>query len=288
MVDYLYGGEVVIQADATANHYKFTGKERDPETGVDYFFARYYSSALGRFLTPDWSATPVPVPYASLVDPQSLNLYSYVQNNPITGTDPDGHLIDRLETAYSSADGVLTSSESNELVDSDYLASEHTFGSGPGEPAPAAPQTPQAPQAPQAQQKKDQPELVLTPDRKKELNVPGQGREQYVDYNIGSMDSNGKVTPLPKDNDHKVELKEKLLKGAVGVCDGSRNCTDVGYATDRMVVGPGKGHSVEKRFEIDGKAARIYDPASKKAYNFVRVDASLKKGFVFNYGNDPQ
>jgi RHS repeat-associated protein len=83
----------VIQADATANHYKFTGKERDPETGVDYFFARYYSSALGRFLTPDWSATPMAVPYAKLGDPQSLNLYSYVENNPITGIDPDGHMI---------------------------------------------------------------------------------------------------------------------------------------------------------------------------------------------------
>ena len=88
---YPYGGEVVVQADATANHYKFTGKERDTETGVDYFFARYYSSALGRFLTPDWSATPAPVPYANLGDPQSLSLYSYVGNNPITGTDPDGH-----------------------------------------------------------------------------------------------------------------------------------------------------------------------------------------------------
>jgi RHS repeat-associated core domain len=59
---------------------------------VDYFGARYYSSVLGRFLTPDWSATPVPAPYASLGSPQTLNLYGYVQNNPITGTDPDGHL----------------------------------------------------------------------------------------------------------------------------------------------------------------------------------------------------
>jgi RHS repeat-associated protein len=88
---YPYGGEVVILADSTANHYKFTGKERDPETGVDYFFARYYSSALGRFLTPDWSATPVAVPYADFGDPQSLNLYAYVRNNPIAKADAEGH-----------------------------------------------------------------------------------------------------------------------------------------------------------------------------------------------------
>jgi hypothetical protein len=42
-------------------------------------------------MTPDWSATPEPVPYAKLGDPQSLNLYSYVRNNPTSFYDPDGH-----------------------------------------------------------------------------------------------------------------------------------------------------------------------------------------------------
>ena len=46
---------------------------------------------MGRFLTPDWSATPSPVPYASMALPQSLNLYAYTSNNPVTGIDPDGH-----------------------------------------------------------------------------------------------------------------------------------------------------------------------------------------------------
>jgi RHS repeat-associated protein len=69
----------------------FTGKERDAESGNDYFEARYYSSAMGRFLSPDWSAQGEPVPYASLDDPQTLNLYTYVRNNPLTSVDPDGH-----------------------------------------------------------------------------------------------------------------------------------------------------------------------------------------------------
>lgn len=69
----------------------FTGKERDGDTGNDYFGARYYASGMGRFLTPDWSADAEPVPYASLDDPQSLNLYSYVENGPLSRTDPDGH-----------------------------------------------------------------------------------------------------------------------------------------------------------------------------------------------------
>ena len=46
---------------------------------------------MGRFMSPDWSAKEDPVPYASLDDPQSLNLYGYVRNNPLARTDPDGH-----------------------------------------------------------------------------------------------------------------------------------------------------------------------------------------------------
>ena len=69
----------------------FTGKERDAETGLDYFGARYFSSAQGRFTSPDWSANPQPVPYANLRDPQTLNLYAYVRNNPLSRNDPDGH-----------------------------------------------------------------------------------------------------------------------------------------------------------------------------------------------------
>ncbi len=71
---------------------RITGKERDPETGLDYFGARYYGSNMGRFMTPDWAAKPTAVPYAQFGDPQSLNLYGYVRNNPLSKADPDGHL----------------------------------------------------------------------------------------------------------------------------------------------------------------------------------------------------
>lgn len=68
-----------------------TAKERDAESGNDYFGARYYASTMGRFLSPDWSAKVAPVPYAKLDDPQSLNLYAYVRNNPLNRADADGH-----------------------------------------------------------------------------------------------------------------------------------------------------------------------------------------------------
>ena len=68
-----------------------TGKERDTESGNDYFGARYYASSMGRFMSPDWSVKVEPVPYAKLDNPQSLNLYAYVLNNPLSRVDPDGH-----------------------------------------------------------------------------------------------------------------------------------------------------------------------------------------------------
>src|SRR4029077_13182324 len=87
---YPWGGELQF-VNNDSNDYKFTGKKRDTETGLDYFGARYYSSGLGRWVSADWSATPIPVPYADFHDPQSLNLYGFVGGNPASKADPDGH-----------------------------------------------------------------------------------------------------------------------------------------------------------------------------------------------------
>jgi RHS repeat-associated protein len=75
----------------TRTESRYTGKERDAESGLDYFGARMYSSSMGRFMSPDWSSNPVPIPFVHLENPQTLNLYSYVQNNPLSRTDKDGH-----------------------------------------------------------------------------------------------------------------------------------------------------------------------------------------------------
>jgi RHS repeat-associated protein len=64
----------------------FTGKERDSESGLDYFGARYYSSSMGRFSSPD----PSGLAYSDQTNPQSLNLYAYALNNPLKNTDPTG------------------------------------------------------------------------------------------------------------------------------------------------------------------------------------------------------
>ena len=80
-----------VLTNSCPQNYKFTGKERDAESGNDDYGARYYASSLGRFLSPDWSAIPVPVPYANLSNPQTLNLYAMVSDNPETFADLDGH-----------------------------------------------------------------------------------------------------------------------------------------------------------------------------------------------------
>ena len=63
-----------------------SGKERDAETGLDYFKARYYSGAEGRFTSPD----PLGITKQKLRDPQQWNMYSYVRNNPLRFIDPTG------------------------------------------------------------------------------------------------------------------------------------------------------------------------------------------------------
>src|SRR5258708_6403091 len=82
-----YGQEISytarLQTTACPTNYKFTGYERDSETGLDYAFARYYSSRLGRFLSTD----PLGGSIGAL---QSHNAYSYVLNNPMNFTDSLG------------------------------------------------------------------------------------------------------------------------------------------------------------------------------------------------------
>jgi RHS repeat-associated protein len=80
-------GGVTSYNEAALVTQRFTGKERDAETGLDYFGARYMSAAQGRFMSPD-----VPLLDQHPGDPQSWNLYGYVRNNPLVNIDPDGRI----------------------------------------------------------------------------------------------------------------------------------------------------------------------------------------------------
>jgi len=84
------------QPRQTSEPYQFTGKERDAESGLHYFEARYLAGDLGRFLSPDPAyAEPVQLEAARLrrlLDhPQDFNLYAHAHNNPLAYTDPTGY-----------------------------------------------------------------------------------------------------------------------------------------------------------------------------------------------------
>ena len=76
-------GETRYTSGATPTSYQYTGQRKDA-TGLYFYNARYYDPYLNRFLSPD---TIVPDP----TNPQSLNRYSYVLNNPLKYIDPTGH-----------------------------------------------------------------------------------------------------------------------------------------------------------------------------------------------------
>ncbi len=83
---YPFGGERWY-TDSCDSHFKFTGKERDSESGLDNFGARYNSSSMGRFMSPDPTFAS-----SRKASPQTWNRYSYVLDNPLAFVDPDGEV----------------------------------------------------------------------------------------------------------------------------------------------------------------------------------------------------
>jgi RHS repeat-associated protein len=88
-VYYPFGGERVVNGYAqVGSPWKFTGKERDSESGLDNFETRYFGSSFGRFMSPD--AANIAGDLDESGNPQSWNAYAYVRNNPVNAVDPNG------------------------------------------------------------------------------------------------------------------------------------------------------------------------------------------------------
>jgi RHS repeat-associated protein len=83
---YPFGTGIAYSGPIWQEPIRFSGKEWDSESGLYYFGYRFYNSKLGRWMNPD----PSGVAYANLADPQSFNLYNYVENNPVNAIDLNG------------------------------------------------------------------------------------------------------------------------------------------------------------------------------------------------------
>jgi RHS repeat-associated protein len=93
--NYLPFGEEMINLSTVQNNKMFVGKEKDSESGLYYFGARYMDPGAGRFTSTD-SIGPVDptsgkINLKMLTSPQGLNRYAYALNNPYRYVDPDGN-----------------------------------------------------------------------------------------------------------------------------------------------------------------------------------------------------
>ncbi len=92
--DYKPFGEEKAVTGTFENNKRFVGKEKDVETGLNYFGARYLKDKIGRFTSVDPVGTGNPVTSKTngkmLLNPQKINRYSYALNNPYRYVDPDG------------------------------------------------------------------------------------------------------------------------------------------------------------------------------------------------------
>jgi len=82
---YVYDafGNLLTSTGSTANNYRYTGEQYDPNLGFYYLRARYLNPNSGRFMSRDSYA-------GNIYDPASLHKYLYAQNDPVDNTDPSG------------------------------------------------------------------------------------------------------------------------------------------------------------------------------------------------------
>ncbi len=109
--EYDEWGNITCQIEGIENEFKYAGQTYDSETGLYYLRARYYDPANGRFISKDSNE-------GSIVNPLSLNLYTYCYNNPIIYTDSSGNIpvetiLDVASLGWSFSDFVRNPSLAN-------------------------------------------------------------------------------------------------------------------------------------------------------------------------------
>ncbi len=287
---YPYGGEQWDYATAPVpQNYKFTGKERDAESGLDNFGARYNASSLGRFMTPDWAAKPVTVPYAKFGDPQSLNLYAMVENGPLNRIDPDGHMAAAWVLDHNIPVGGSTFYLPADMENSNDIQIMEPVGeyerSGP-----ASENTVVTAEGPAQNQK----ETVVFSDNANPQayqEKPGVTADRTVDYQAAQMDKKGNIDSHDIERHADLTLHEKLDPNSktknVSIADTPT--TSKGVLKDYQEVPAGGSYRVLRDWKVDGNSARVLDLNTHKAYGYelTTLDANSKTPIKTEYTNVP-
>jgi RHS repeat-associated protein len=241
---YPYGGEHDYTNTCPQN-YKFTGKERDPETNNDDFDARYYSSAYGRFLSADWSSIPVPVPYANLTNPQTLNLYAMVSDNPESFADLNGHEGEGSgDSSGGGTSGAGDQSQPNQ---------KQTQPGQNGGTAQNQTQNNQNTTSPATDNK-----LVLGVSSETKTGFPtptGVVQEKDISYKVGTVDKEGNFTPDTSVKGHTVSMTENKTGGNDNptLCNPQCGPTPRQFDDSIHVSGSDKSFTTTQTFHIDNQ-----------------------------------
>ncbi len=280
---YPFGGERVVSQSVTNQNYKFTGKERDAESELDYFGARYFSSTMGRWLTPDWSGVPAPVPYADLGNPQTLNLYGYVDNNPMSHADADGH-----------ATTLPFIARNGNIVGFGWCEGGSVLP-GMCHPGPVNDTgQPQPTQVQQDQKAAQQKETVVFSDSASRTSQPGgtgAAADRTVDYQAAKMDKSRKIDSHDIERQATLTLHEKLDPNSktksVNIADKANS--GKGVYKDYQFVQAGGSFRVLRDWKVNGDSARVLDVQTHKAYRYelTTLDSNSKTPIKTEYTNAP-
>jgi len=292
---YPYGGERSYSS-GSGNNYKFTGKERDAESGLDDFAARFYTSNYGRFLSADEAK------YSHPADPQTWNLYTYVANNPLNAVDPTGHDPSHCAScnfpkdAFGGGGNVgLTETTQGEKDNGDIV--EATIQDDQ-EHAQAEEEAAQAAAEAQQQQQAIQNSQLVVTSRQLLPTAPINGngdQEGMQGFGLAHMDANGKLTPLSDNETYTLKMTETLdeekSKGKKPEICKDQCKTDVtgnSVLKDTMTISKGVVVVLDKRFTVNGNPVKVIDPQTGKATDYVHQESTSKTGTVLTYRLDPK
>ncbi len=285
---YPFGGEMAFTNSCSQN-YKFEGHERDAESGLDDFGARFYNSGsvlattpFGRFTSADWSAVPTPVPYANLTNPQTLNLYAIVSDNPETFADLTGHARSLPPPGNPPGEGLPSPMGGSCTLDGISVACSFIayFGNAVENPDDAAAEQAAQNQAnrQQAAQQQNTSTVVVEQVKGEGVNVLG-----HVAISING----GAAVGLVPDSD-KAAAKA-LAKEVASAANGTPEASPVpghveALAKGRKIDGHATIHvtpqqAAAMQAAIKGMAGhQVYDPAYRNCASF--VEEVLRSGGV--------